>query len=91
MPSEVRTSQSTNSLNPWDNESNHPEKDDVISDDDRTPEEIASAELRANWHRGYDTNSSLDENNTSFLSGVESSVSSTPSLERAIKKKKGSV
>ena len=38
--------------------------------------------------RGYDPNSSLDENNSSFLSGVKSSVSSTPSLERAIKKKK---
>ena len=88
MPSEVRTSQSTNSLGPRYNESNHPEEDDVISNDDRTPEEIASAELRANWRRGYDPNSSLDENNTSFLSGVGSSVSSTPSLERAIKKKK---
>ena len=88
VPSEVRTSQSTNLLNPRYNESNHPEEDDVISDDDETPEEIASAELRANRRRGYDPNSSLDENNTSFLSGVESSVSSTPSLERAIKKKK---
>ena len=38
--------------------------------------------------RGYDPNSSIDENNSSFLSGVGSSVSSTPSLERAIKKKK---
>ena len=88
MPSEVRTSQSTKSLSPWSNESNHPEEDDVISDDDKTPEEIASAELRANRRRGYDPNSSLDENNTSFLSGVGSSVSSTPSLERTIKKKK---
>ena len=88
VPSEVRTSQSTNSLSPRYNESNHPEEDDVISDDDKTPEEIASAKLRANWHRGYDPNSSLDEINTSFLSGVGSSVSSTPSLERAIKKKK---
>ena len=73
MPSEVRTSQSTNSLNPRYNESNHPEEDDVIFDDDKTPEEIASAELRANRRRGYDPNSSLDENNTSFLSGVGSS------------------
>ena len=70
VPSEVRTSQSTNSLNPWYNESNHPEEDDVISDDDKNPEEIASAELRANRRRGYDPNSSLDENNTSFLSGA---------------------
>ena len=46
------------------------------------------AELRANRRRGYNPNSSLDENSTSFLSGVGSSVSSTPSLERAIKKKK---
>ena len=52
------------------------------------PEERAAAELRANKRRGYDLNSSLDENNTSFLSGMGSSVSSTPSLERAIKKKK---
>ena len=34
------------------NESNHPEEDDVISDDERTPEEIAAAELRANKRRG---------------------------------------
>ena len=67
VPSEVRTSQSTNSLNPRYNESNHPEEDDVISDDEKPPEEIASAELRANRRRGYDPNSSLDENNTSFL------------------------
>ena len=87
VPSEVRTSQSTTSLNPRYDESNHPEEDDVISDDDETPEEISSAELRANRRRGYDPNSALDENNTSFLSGVGSSVSSTPSLERAIKKK----
>ena len=48
-------------------------------------------ELRLNFApigAGYDPNSSLDENNTSFLSGVGSSVSSTPSLERAVKKKK---
>ena len=74
MPSEVRTSRSTNSLSPRSNESNHPEEDDVISDGEKNPEERAAAELRVN--------------NTSFLSGVESSVSSTPSLERAIKKKK---
>ena len=88
VPSEVRTSQSTNSLSRRSNESNHPEQDDVISDNDKTPEEIAAAELRANRRRAYDPNSSLDQNKTSFLSGVGSSVSSTPSLERAIKKKK---
>ena len=88
VPSEVRTSQSTNSLSPRSNESNHSEKGDVISDDEKAPEEIAAAELRANRRRGYDPNSSIDENNTSFLSGVGSSVSSTPSLERATKKKK---
>ena len=88
VPSEVRTSESTNSLSPRSNESNHPEEDDVISDDDKSPEEQASAELRANRRRGYDPNSSLNEKNRSFLSGVGSSVSSTPSLERAIKKKK---
>ena len=87
VPSEVRTSQSTNSLSPRSNESNHPEEDDVISDNENTSEK-AAAELRANRCRGYDPNSSLDENNTSFLSGVGSSVSSTPSLVRAIKKKK---
>ena len=88
VPVEARTSQSTNSLSPRSNESNHPEEDDVISDDEKTPEEIAAAELRANKRRGYDPNASLDENNTSFLSGVGSFVSSTPSIERAIKKKK---
>ena len=36
----VRTSQSTTSLNPRCNESNHPEEDDVISDDEKAPEEI---------------------------------------------------
>ena len=88
VPSEVRTSQSTNSLSPRSNESNHPEEDDDVFDDDKSPEEKAAADLRANRHRGHDPNSSIDENNTSFLSGVGSSVSSTPSLERAIKKKK---
>ena len=68
-------------MSPRSYESNHPEEDDVISDDEKPPEEIAAADLRANRHRGYDPNSSLDENNTSFLS-------STTSLERAIKKKK---
>ena len=103
VPVEVRTSQSTNSLSPRSNVSNHnesdlpgqesrgfvnyPEEDDIF-DDDKSPEEIAAAELRDNRRRGYDPNSSLDEKNTSFLSGVGSSVSSTPSLERAIKKKK---
>ena len=88
VPSEVRTSQSTNSLSPRSNESNHPEEDDVISDDGKSLEEKAAADLRTNRRRGYDPNSSLDENNTSFLTGVGSSISSTPSLERAIKKKK---
>ena len=37
VPSEVRTSQSTNLLSPRSNEFNHPEEDDVISDDDKTP------------------------------------------------------
>ena len=104
MPIEVRTSQSTNSLSPRSNESNndesdlpcedsrkfvnHHEEDDDIFDVDKSPEEKAAADLRANRRRGYDPNSSLDENNASFLSGVGSSVSSTPSHERAIRKKK---
>ena len=67
---------------------NHPEDEDDIFDDDKSPEEKAAADLRANRRRGYDPNSSLDGNNSSFLSGVGSSVSSTPSLERAIKKMK---
>ena len=87
VPSEVRTSQSTNSLSPRSNESNHLEEDDIF-DDDKTPEERAAADLCANRRRGYDPNPSLDKNNTSFLSGVGSSVSSTPSYERAIKRKK---
>ena len=98
VPVEVRTSQSTNSLSPRSNEFlndesdlpgedsrefvNHPEDEDDIFDDDKI------ADLRASKRRGYDRNSSIDENNSSFLSGVGSSVSSTPSLERAIKKKK---
>ena len=88
MPSEVRTSESTNSLSPRSNEYNHPEDEDDICDDDKAPEERTAADLRASRRRGYDPNSSLDENNTSFLTGVGSSISSTPSLERAIKKKK---
>ena len=48
----------------------------------------AAAELRASKRRGSDPNSSIDENNSNFLSGAGSSVSSTPSLERSIKKKK---
>ena len=37
VPSEVRTSQSTGLSNPRYDESNHPEEDDVISDDEQTP------------------------------------------------------
>ena len=88
VPVEVKTSQSTTSLSPRSNESNYPEEDDDIFDGDKSLEEKAAADLRANRRRGYDPNSSLDENNTSFLSGVGSSVSSTPLLERAIKNKK---
>ena len=88
LPGEVRTSQSTKSLSPRSNQSNHPEEDDDIFHDDKSPEEKAAADLRANQRRGYDPNSSLGENNTSFLLGVGSSVFSTSSLERAIKKKK---
>ena len=103
MPVEVRTSQWTNSLSLRSNESindesdlrsedsrafvNHPEDEDYIFDDDKSPEEKAAADLRPSQRRGYDPNSSLDENNSSFLSGAGTSVSSTPSLERAIKKK----
>ena len=82
VPVEARTSQSTNSLSPRSNESNHPEEDDVISDDDKTPEERAAADLRANRRGGYDPNSSLDENNTSFLSGSGSSVSPILSYQK---------
>ena len=53
VPSEVRTSQSNGLSNP-----RYDEEDDVISDDERTPEEIAAAELRANKRRGYDPNAS---------------------------------
>ena len=104
MPLEVRTSQSTNSLSPRSNELlndesdlpgedsresvNHPKDEGDIFNDDKTPEEKAAAELCANQRRRYYPNPSIDENNSSFLSGVGSSVSSTPSLERAVKKKK---
>ena len=66
----------------------HSEDEDDIFDDDKTPEEKAAADLRASRRRGYDPNSSIDEINLSFLSGARSSITSTPSLERAIKKKK---
>ena len=104
VPVEVRTSQSTNLLSPRSNVSindesdlpgddswefvNHSEDEDDIFDDDKTPEEKAAADLRASRRRGYDPNSSIDEINLSFLSGARSSITSTPSLERAIKKKK---
>ena len=70
--------------NPRYNESNHPDEDDVISYDEKTPEEITAAELRANRRRGYDPIHHSMQNITSFLSGVGSSVSSTPSLEREL-------
>ena len=104
MPVEVRTSQSTNSLSLRNNEFlndesnlpdgnsgefiNHPEDEDDIFDDDKTPEEKGAADLRASKRRKYDPNPSIGENNSSFLSGAGSSVTSSPSLERAIKKKK---
>ena len=100
----MRTSQSTKSLSPWSNESindesdlpgedsrefvNHLEDEDDNFDDDKSPEEKAAADLRASRRRGYYPNSSLDEINSSFLWEGGSFVSSTPSLERAIKKKK---
>ena len=74
VPVDVRTSQSTNSLSPRSNESNHPEEEDDIFDDDKSPEEKAAVDLRANRRRGYDPNSSLDENDASFLSGVGSAA-----------------
>ena len=86
VPSEVRTSQSTNLLSPRSNESTHPEEDNDIPDDDKTPEEKAAAELPPIGAGGMIP--IHDENNTSLLSGVGSSISSTPSLEKAIKKKK---
>ena len=104
VPVEVRTSQSTNSLSLRNNEFlndesnlpdgnsgefiNHPEDEDDIFDDDKTPEEKGAADLRASKRRKYDPNPSIGENNSSFLSGAGSSVTSSPSLERAIKKKK---
>ena len=96
---EVRTSQFTNWLTPRSNESNDDESDlhfsvkihgnslIVLRMRTTSPEEKAAADLRASRRRGYDPNF-FDENNSSFLSGVESSVFSTPSLARAIKKKK---
>ena len=67
---------------------NHPKNEDDIFDDYKSPEEKAAADLRASRRREYDPNSSLDENNLSFLSGMGSSVFSTPSLERAVKRMK---
>ena len=100
----MRTTQSTNSLslrnkefhnhgsdlpdeNSWESV-NHPEDEKDIFDDEDKPEEEASAELRASKRRGYDSNSSIDENDSNFLSGAESFVSSTPSIKRSVKKKK---
>ena len=87
----MRTSQSTNSLCPQSdgflNDEfdlpgedlrefvNHPEDEDDIFDDDKSPEEKAAADLPASKRRGNDPNLSIDKNNSSFLSGVESSVS----------------
>ena len=104
VPFEVRISQSTNSLGLRNNENLHDEfdlpdensrefvhpleDDEDIFDDDKTPEERAAAELRANKRRGYDPDSTIEDNNESFLSGAGSLVSSTPSLEKSIKKKK---
>ena len=45
---------------------NHPEDEDDIFDYDKFPEEKAAADLRTTRRRGFDPNSSLDENNTSF-------------------------
>ena len=42
VPSEVTTSQSTDSLSPRSYESNHPEEDNEIFDDDKSPEEKAA-------------------------------------------------
>ena len=68
---------------------NHPEdEDDIFDEKMKTPEEKAAADLRASKRRGYDPNSSIDEKNSSFLSRAGSSVTSTPSLKRAIKKRK---
>ena len=72
MPVKVRTSQSTNESN--NDESDlpgedsrefviRPEDEDDIFDEDKFPEEKAAADLRASRSRGYDPNSSLDENN----------------------------
>ena len=104
MPVEQRTSQSTNSLSLRSNEFlndesdlpgedswefvTHSEDEDDIFDDDKIPEEKAAAHLRASKRRGYDSNSSIDENDSNFLSGAESFVSSTPSIKRSVKKKK---
>ena len=86
VPVEVRTSQSTNSLSLRSKEFhidesdlpcedsrefvNHPEDEDEIFDDDKTPEEKAAADLCASKRRRYDPNPSIDENNSSFLSGA---------------------
>ena len=72
VPVKVRTSQSTNESK--NDESDlpgkdsrefviHPEDEDDIFDEDKLPEEKAAADLRASRSRGYDPNSSLDENN----------------------------
>ena len=93
MPVEVRTAQSTNSLSLRNNEF-HNDESDLLGENSREfvnhpdDEEKAAADFRASKRRRYDPNSSIDENNLSFLTGAGSSVTSTPSLDRAIKKKK---
>ena len=88
VPVEVRTFQSTNSLGLryaefLNDESDLPDEDslefvnrledeDDSFDDNKTPEEKAAADLRASRRRGYDPNSLIDENNSSFLSGAGS-------------------
>ena len=57
-------------------------------DDERTPKEKAAAELRAIKRKEWDPDASTNDNNLSFISRAGSIVSSTPSLERSIMKKK---
>ena len=104
VPVEVGTSQSTNSLSFRNNdqfnvESNPPDKtsrefvplsegEEDIFDDDRSPEEKAFVESCAIKRKGWDPDASTHDDNLSIKSRAESIASSTPSLERSIKKKK---
>ena len=64
------------------------EEEEGIYDDDLSPEERAIAEFCAIERKGWNSNTSVDDNLVSSNSRAGSVVSFTPSHERSIKRKK---